>query len=355
MAANPRLEINVGKIAGNTAQVAQKAGANGVNIVGVTKVCCGAPEVARAVKQGGAAMLGDSRLENIARMKEAGIPGPYMLIRIPMQSAAAETVRLADYCLLSDVVTGRILGAEARRQGKTMHVVIMVDVGDLREGFWPNQIPGAVTELAAVEGLAIAGLGVNLTCYGAISPDENNLGLLISLAEEIRKNNKLELPIISGGNSSSLGMLWEGKLPGGINQLRIGEGIMLGCETLERAPLPGLHTDVFTAVAEIVEVREKPSLPIGRIAQDVFGNVPVFEDRGIHQRAILALGRQDVIFDGLQPLDAGVEILGGSSDHLLVEISGRKAAVGEELRFRPDYGAVLTLNTSPYVQKVYFS
>ncbi|HBR25142.1 MAG TPA: hypothetical protein DD782_11345 [Firmicutes bacterium] len=150
-------------------------------------------------------------------------------------------------------------------------------------------------------------------------------------------------------------MLWEGKLPGGINQLRIGEGIMLGCETLERAPLPGLHTDVFTAVAEIVEVREKPSLPIGRIAQDVFGNVPVFEDRGIHQRAILALGRQDVIFDGLQPLDAGVEILGGSSDHLLVEISGRKAAVGEELRFRPDYGAVLTLNTSPYVQKVYFS
>lgn len=147
----------------------------------------------------------------------------------------------------------------------------------------------------------------------------------------------------------------EGKLPGGITQLRIGEGIMLGCETLERKPMPGLHTDAFTAVAEIIEFRKKPSLPIGRIAQDVFGNVPVFEDRGIHQRAILALGRQDVIFDGLTPLDAGVEILGGSSDHLLVEISGRTAVVGEELRFRPDYGAVLTLNTSPYVQKVYLS
>ncbi|MGI5854641.1 MAG: alanine racemase, partial [Bacillota bacterium] len=212
MAANPRLEINVAKIASNAAQVVQKASAAGVKVVGVTKVCCGAPEVARAIKQGGVAMLGDSRLENIARMRDAGIPGPYMLIRIPMQSAAAETVRLADYCLLSDVTTGKVLGAEARRQGKTMRVVIMVDVGDLREGFWPDEIPGAVNELAAVEGLEIAGLGVNLTCYGAISPDENNLGLLVRLAEEIRKNNKLELPIVSGGNSSSLGMMWEGKL-----------------------------------------------------------------------------------------------------------------------------------------------
>lgn len=109
MAANPRLEINVAKIASNAAQVVQKASAAGVKVVGVTKVCCGAPEVARAIKQGGVAMLGDSRLENIARMRDAGIPGPYMLIRIPMQSAAAETVRLADYCLLSDVTTGKVL------------------------------------------------------------------------------------------------------------------------------------------------------------------------------------------------------------------------------------------------------
>lgn len=349
---NPRLEINVRKLAENARTVVQRADQSGVRVVGVTKVCCGAPEVARALKEGGVAMLGDSRLENLARMRDAGIPGPYILIRIPMISQANEVVQLSEYSLVSEIETVHALGEAARKQGCIHRVIMMVDVGDLREGFWPDQVPQAVEDIIATDGIELAGMGANLTCYGAICPSKSNLGLLIRLARDVRQKHGIELPIISGGNSSSLGMLWNGELPAGISQLRIGEGIMLGCETLERSCLEGLHHDAFVAVAEAIEVRTKPSVPIGTIAQDVFGNVPTFEDRGIHQRVILALGRQDTMFDGLTPLDSGVTILGGSSDHLLLEVN-RPARLGEEFRFAPGYGALLALNTSPYVRKIY--
>lgn len=352
---NPRLEVRLGRLTDNARTVVKRAAGSGIGVVGVTKVCCGAPEVAAALKKGGVAMLGDSRIQNIVRMREAGVPGPYMLIRIPMISQADAVVRACEYSLISDLDAARALGSAARR-AKTVHrVVAMVDVGDLREGFWLDQVPDAVRSILAIDGLELAGLGTNLTCYGAICPSKENLSLLTSLVETARSEHGIALPIVSGGNSSSLGMLWEGRMPPGISQLRIGEGIMLGRETLERAALPGLHQDAFSVVAEAVEVRRKPSLPIGRVAQDVFGNVPVFEDRGIHQRVILALGRQDVMFDGLTPLDGGVRILGGSSDHLLLEVLGREVRVGEEFRFAPGYGALLALNTSPYVKKVYIS
>lgn len=352
---NPRLEIDLGKLAGNARTVVDRAARYGIQVAGVTKVCCGDPKVAEALKEGGVTMLGDSRLENIARMRSAGVPGPYLLIRIPMISQADSVVELCDYSLVSDVETVRSLGSAARRAGKIHRVIVMVDVGDLREGFWPDQVPGAIEAVLGVEGIELAGLGTNLTCYGAICPSDENLGLLLSLAEAARRAHHIDLPIVSGGNSSGLGMLWQGRMPVGITHLRIGEGIMLGRETLERACLPGLHQDAFSVVAEAVEARIKPSLPIGRVAQDVFGNVPVFEDRGIHQRVILALGRQDTMFEGLTPLDTGVTILGGSSDHLLIEVVGRQVKVGDEFRFSPGYGALLALTTSPYVRKVYIS
>lgn len=355
MTRNPRLEINLAKLTDNARTVVGRAAAQGVEIVGVTKVCCGAPEVAMALKKGGVAMLGDSRVENIARMREAGVPGPFVLIRLPMLSQADDVVRQADYSLVSDVTTVRALGQAAARAGRKHGVIVMVDVGDLREGFWPDQVPVAVDEILTVDGVELAGLGVNLTCYGAICPSPANLGILTGLAADLQSRHSLKLPIVSGGNSSSLGMLWNGTMPGGITQLRIGEGIMLGCETLERECLQGLHHDAFVAVAEAVEVRRKPSVPIGEVAQDVFGNVPAFEDRGVHQRVILALGRQDAMFDSLVPCDEGVLILGGSSDHTILEVSGREAHIGDEFRFTPGYGALLALNTSPYVQKLFLS
>jgi Predicted amino acid racemase len=102
-------------------------------------------------------------------------------------------------------------------------------------------------------------------------------------------------------------------------------------------------------------LRNKPSKPIGTIGADAFGKVPVFEDRGRRLRAIAAVGKQDAKIDGLAPLDPGVTVLGASSDHLTLDVEDcpTRPVLGGVMRFTLDYGAMLALTTSPYVEKVH--
>jgi len=134
--------------------------------------------------------------------------------------------------------------------------------------------------------------------------------------------------------------------------LRLGESIYLGCETLRRESVPGLFTDAFKLVAEVIESKVKPSRPYGDVGQDAFGNLPEFPDRGPMSRAILGIGLQDVLVAGLTPgLD--VDILGASSDHVLVDAKEVDLKVGDEVGFNLNYGALLRAMTSPYVLKSY--
>ena len=350
---NPRLLVDLAVIAANTREVVRRAGAAGVDIAGVTKVCCGAPPVARAMLAGGVAMLADSRLENLAGLRRAGCATvPLMLLRLPMLSRIGETAELAQIVLLSEGVAMQALGSAAR--GRPVQVVVMIDLGDLREGLWPDRAMAVVREASRLNGIELAGIGTNLTCYGGIRPTAANLRELLALAEEARRVTGLPLPIVSGGNTSSLPLLWEGGLPAGLTNLRIGEGILLGVETLARQPLPGLRQDAFRLAAEVIEVQRKPSVPIGEICQDAFGRTPEFVDRGWGRRAILALGRQDCVPEGLRPVRQGLEILGASSDHLILADEAG-LTVGDEVEFLPSYGALLAAMTSPYVYKEYLS
>lgn len=348
---NPRLLVDLAVITANTREVVRRAEAQGVGIAGVTKACCGAPPVARAMLAGGVAMLADSRLENLAGLRRAGCAAvPLMSLRLPMPSRIGEIVELAEIVLLSELETMRLLGSAAR--GRPVRVVVMVDLGDLREGLWPDEALVATREAARIGGIELAGLGTNLTCYGGVRPTAANLGQLLTLAAEARRVTGLPLPIVSGGNTSSLPLLWAGGLPAGLTNLRIGEGILLGVETLARQPLPGLRQDAFRLVAEVIEVQRKPSVPIGEICQDAFGRTPEFVDRGWGRRAILALGRQDCVPEGLRPVRQGIEILGASSDHLILA-DDLGLTVGDEVEFLPSYGALLAAMTSPYVYKEY--
>ncbi|MGE5599219.1 MAG: alanine racemase, partial [Bacteroidota bacterium] len=290
---------------------------------------------------------------NLARLRQAGLDRvPLLLLRLPMPSRAREAAELADLVLISELETMRLLGRAAGKGG--VGAVVMVDLGDLREGLWPDRLEETLRQAAGLDGLRLEGLGTNLTCYGGIRPTTENLGRLAGLAERARGLTGLALPVVSGGNTSSLPLLWEGTLPSGITHLRIGEGIMLGVETLTRSPLPGLRQDAFRLVAEVIEVQRKPSVPLGEICQDAFGGRPSFVDRGWHRRALLALGRQDCVPEGLQPLAEGLEILGASSDHLILA-DGAGLRVGDEVEFRLSYGALLAAMTSPYVQKEFTS
>jgi len=350
----PRLEIYPDRIATNARSVISLCHDHGAQVAAVTKVTAAHPAVVHALEQGGADMIADSRISNLQSMANTGLDLPLMLLRIPAPSRAADVVRCAHLTLNSSVQTIRLLSEAAQFMGVRHQVIVMVDVGDLREGVWPDRAIDVVKEAAQLPAIDIIGMGCNLACYGGVIPSTKNMRALIEIRDACRKASGLELGTLSGGNSANLPLLLSGAMPKEINHFRIGEAIVLGRNVIDRSPWPGTRQDTFKLVAEVVEVERKPSVPIGETGQDAFGGTPTFVDRGVRLRAICNLGRQDVVVDGIEPEDPGIIVLGGSSDHLILDVEDahQQVKLGDEIAFYPGYGALLALSTSPYVQKV---
>ena len=356
----PALRLDLDKIEANTRALCSRLPA--LDIVGVVKAVCGHPDVARAMVAGGATAIGDSRIENLERLTQASIAGPagkvpLWLLRAPVPGQADRVVRTAAVSLNSEIDTLRALEAAAGRAGRRHSVLLMVDLGDLREGALPEEVRSIVEAVAELPHLQLAGLGTNLTCYGGVVPTPENLGLLVKLAR--RAESRLPRGpgnpffIVSGGNSSSLDLAFSDRLPAGVTGLRVGESILLGTSTVTGLPLPGLHQDAFVLEAPVIECRTKPSYPVGETTQNGLpGRRPPLVDRGPRLRALCALGRQDCVPEGLTPLEAGVRVLGASSDHLILDVEDmeRRPRVGDSLHFAPTYGALLAAATSPYVR-----
>lgn len=352
MGRNPKLIIDSQKLLHNMRTVVSAAHAQGVRIALVSKVVCAHPAVIDCIHQSGCDMLADSRIENLDR---AVIDLPKLMLRVGMPEAADDIVRASDISLESEKQTILALEAAAAKQGKTHRVILMIDLGDLREGiFFRNweEILDVAAAVKACPHLELYGTGTNLTCYGSVLPDRENLGTLVSITERLRKDLSLPIPVISGGNSTSLKLLLDGELPKGINHLRLGESVMCGVIPGTYTPIPGCFQDVFRLDATIVECREKPSYPIGTLSRNAFGETVEYVDKGMMLRAIAAIGRQDVRIDGLTPLDPNIGILGASSDHLLLDLTeSPRYRVGDTVSFGLDYGALLSASTSAYVAK----
>jgi predicted amino acid racemase len=258
-----------------------------------------------------------------------------------------------DISLNSELSVISALSEAALRRRLVHGIIIMVDLGDLREGVWPDELVPFVKEVMGLGGIRIAGLGTNLTCYGGVIATEQNMQRLVDLAWEVEKTYHLKLEYLSGGSSSSLPLIAAGKMPRRINHLRIGEAILLGVETAHRSPWPDTYQDAFVLYSEVIELKKKPSVPIGEISQDAFGRKPVFEDRGTIDRAILDVGREDVDVDGIRPVDPRLSILGATSGALIVDVSAAKGSirVGDSLAFSLNYAALLEAMDSQYVEK----
>lgn len=352
----PEIVIDLAKITKNVEVIKRIADPYQVDVVGVTKSLSGEPKIAAAMLAGGIRMLADSRLENLARLKRAFPEVPLMLLRLPGLSQVEETVALAEVSLNSNLEVLQALSQAALKRHKPHRVILMVDMGDLREGIWPEELPQLVAQVLPLKGLILEGLGVNLACYGGVIPTSENLGHLIELAAGVEREFGISLPVISGGNSASLSLLQSGSVPPRINQLRIGEGIVLGRETVNRQRLPGAFSDAFILRAEILESYDKPTIPLGSIGQDAFGEIPKFLDQGWRKRGIIALGRQDVPMESLILRDARLKIFGASSDHLIVDVTGAPdLRVGSVVEFDLSYGGLLGAMTSPFVHKRYIN
>lgn len=356
----PELAVDLGKLRHNIDVVRRACDDEGVEIAGVIKGCTGLTECARQFADAGCRFIASSRLEQLEHLRENGIRTPLMMIRVPMLSEAADVVRITDMSLNSEIEVLRALNEEAGKQDRKHQVILMADLGDLREGFWDRE---ELTEAALItemelQNLELAGVGTNLGCYGAVAATAEKLEELVACAEDIESRIGRKLEFISGGATSSLPRILEGDLPPRINMLRLGEGILLAADLQELwgYDMSFLHKDVFTLRAEVIEVKDKPSHPVGEIMFDAFGNRPVYEDRGIRKRALIAVGKVDYAFcEDLVPADKGVVVLGASSDHTILDIQDaeRDIKVGDILEFRPHYSNLVYLSSSPNVEIVY--
>ncbi len=348
----PRIEINLGKIAHNAKTLKELYGSKGIAVTGVTKVVCGDPNIAEVLVNSGISILADSRITNIRRMRNAGTQAQFLLLRTPIPSQADSVVKNADISLNSELSVIKGLSKSAIKQGVTHKIILMVELGDLREGIMPSDLENVVKEVLVLKGIELVGIGTNLACFGGIEPDDEKMGHLSAIVKNIEEKFALTLAFVSGGNSANYSWFISTKDTGKINNLRLGESIFLGCETLYRKHIPRLFTDAFTLIAEVIESKIKPSVPYGKVHQDAFGNTPKFQDRGQIRRIILGVGLQDVLVSGLTP-KSDIDILGASSDHIIVNAKQIELKVGDEVSFNLNYGALLSSMTSPYVIKKY--
>ncbi len=345
----PRIEIALSQIRHNARVLSELYGQKGISLMGVSKAILGDPSIAKAMIQGGVKFIADSRLENIQKMKNSGISTQFVLLRTAL-SQAESVIRNVDISFNTELETIKKLSSYARLHNKIHKIVIMVELGDLREGILPCDLSQFIKKTLDLSNIKIIGIGCNLACYGGIKPDNQNMRKLSELADAIEKEFQINLEIISGGNSANYEWYESSQKVGRINNLRLGESILLGCETVNGKAIPGLQTNAFKLIAEVIESKKKPSLPFGEICRDAFGNVPTFIDRGIRRRVIIALGRQDILVSGLKP-NNDLEILGSSSDHVVLDSNNYDLQVGSEVKFNLDYGGLLTAMTSPFIKK----
>ncbi len=347
----PRLEIDLRKLGHNARTLVDRLAARGISVTGVTKGTLGLPEVAFELLRSGVTGLGDARIESIERMRAAGVPGPMTLIRSPMLSQVHRVVAGSDVSFNTELSVLAGLSAAARDLGVTHGVVLMVELGDRREGVMPVDLADVVRETLALPNLTFHGIGTNLACQHGVAPDADNMAELSALATSIEATFGFVVDVVSGGNSANLDWALSGASTGLVNDLRLGESILLGREALHRRPLDGLHTDAITLVAEVIEAKVKPSRPHGTLAQTAFGEVRSTEDRGDIAQAILAIGHQDVDPSGIVA-PPGMEVLGASSDHLVVDPGRHRLLVGAEVAFQLNYSSLLRAMTSLFVAKV---
>ena len=356
----PRLEINLAHLKHNVAKVVEKCGSYGIQVAGVIKGATGLVEVAKQFDQGGASFIASSRLEQIEDAKNAGIKKPMMLIRVPMLSEVSDVVRLADVSLNSELEVVKALNAEALKQGKIHKVIVMADMGDLREGYWDKDEMADVCEYIEKElsNIQLMGIGTNVGCYGSISPTVETLNDLVEIAEHSEERLGRKLEYISGGATSSLMRVWDGNIPERINLLRIGEGILLArdLDVFYGYDMSELYQDVFRLKAEVIEVKDKPSHPVGTIAVDAFGHTPTYVDRGMRRRALLAMGKVDYGDPSeLLPLEKGIEVLGASSDHTIIDVEDAEKdwKVGDIMEFDICYATIVYLTNCRNVNIAY--
>ena len=350
----PKLEIKVHGIVNNAVLMDKICAEYGVKLSVVTKVLVSDKKIVQALVESGIKTICESRIQNFIDYKDINVEK--WLIREPMLSEIYDVVKYSDVSLNSELKTILALNKEAKKQDKIHKIILMYELGDLREGANEDELEKLVEKCLELDHIELYGIGSNLSCYGSIMPSEENMKELSELGTNLESKFNIKFKVISGGNSTSYEMLKNGLLLKNINNLRIGEAIFLGKVPCIEKAIEEFCKDNFILKAQIVEIKEKPSIPRGNVGgANTFGEIISFVDKGIRKRALISLGKQDLNIKGLTPLDDKIEILDGSSDYVILDItdSSNSYSVGDEIQFSVDYSGLLGAMGSKYIYKEY--
>jgi predicted amino acid racemase len=348
------LNINLPLIRDNIEAVTAHCGSHGINVVGVVKPCQDFDPIVDVYNQSDLAGLGVSKIHAAKRLAGA-IRKPLMLTCVPRPDLADEVVSYCDISLNSELDTITRLADASRRQ-KTRHsVLLMVEVGDLREGVLPEDVLPMVSRIRALEdsGIRFAGIGANYGCVNGVLPSFENMRLIEELARRIGADMGTPPDIVSLGGSVVLDWLDMHGLPPSVNQIRVGEPLLLGTLSGAQKVYNDLHSDALEFEAVIVELKSKPSFPAGAKTGDAFGIHHEPEDRGIRTRAILDFGVVDTDPKSLVSMVPGLSMITSNSDYTVVDITECNFPyhVGDRLKFKLTYKSMLQCFTSVQLQK----
>jgi predicted amino acid racemase len=277
-----------------------------------------------------------------------------LYIKPPAMSNIPNIIRYADISLNSSLATIQALSKEAVKQNKTHHVLVMIEMGELREGISREGLIPFYKRVFRLPNIEVVGIGTNLGCMYGIQPTYDKLIQLVLYKQLLESKFKRPLELVSGASSITIPLLEKGKVPQDLNHFRIGEAVFLGRSPLNNKQVLDLNTGAFTFEANIVELYKKDSLPDGQLSDAAVGQVASEESENVSFKAILDFGELDVDPANLIPEDTDVKFFGNSSDLTVYDLGDNPNhyATGDVIRFRLKYMAVARLMHSRFVEKV---
>ncbi|MFP4645220.1 MAG: alanine racemase [Candidatus Woesearchaeota archaeon] len=353
------LIIDTGKIISNIEKTHRLMKEHGMEWSLVVKALAGSKDALRKVLSADVIKdinsIGDSRITNLKTIKEIDPDITTAYIKPPSLNELDDVVRYADISYNTTLRTMENINEEAKRQGKIHKTIIMIELGELREGILGKDLVDLYTRAFNLSNVKIMGIGTNLGCMYGVEPSYDKLVQLSLYKELLEQRFDTKIDLISGGTSITLPLLGP-EVDNLINHFRIGEAIFLGTSPYDNKQFLDFHTDSFEFSTDIIEFWEKPNRPVGTISDGNVGHISTKETLSdTNYKAIVDFGIVDVDEHLLVPKDPDVEFVGTTSDMTVYRFTKNETEyqVGDTIRFKPDYMAVAKLMGSQYVKKVF--
>lgn len=344
------------KLKSNFLQLSELFNENHIQWAVVSKLLCGNPTYLKELIGLGLDQICDSRVSNLRTIKSIDPAIETIYIKPPPKGSIDEIVEFADVSMNTERETIEMLSEEAGRQGKIHKIIIMIELGELREGVLGEELMSFYEAVFKLPNIEVIGLGTNLTCMYGVLPNEDKLIQLSLYKQLIEAKFNRSIPLISGGSSVTIPLLKMGRLPRGINHFRVGESLFMGTDVYHQEEFDEMEQGIFSLFAEIIELTEKHAVPSGELGANLKGEIVSFDEHSRrHQsfRAIIDLGLLDIDEQHIRLKDSKLEVVGASSDMLVIDLGQNEGnySVGDLIEFRMDYMGILRVMHSRYIEK----